>query len=352
MNRTIANRTTAALWLLGVWLGALTATADQLLVANKSDDTLEVIDLDDGTVVETIPTGPQPHEVAVSADGSKAVVADYRGASGTTLTLVHLDDDARTERLSLGTHRGPHGVVWLDDGFLVTAEGSRHLLRYDAEGELTAAIRTGEEVSHMVAVTPDQRLAFVANIGSGTVTVIDLEREVKVKDIETGRGAEGIAVTPDGTEVWVTNRADDTVSVIEVDRLAVGETIHVPAFPIRAEISADGAWVLVTAARSGEVVLIDRARRRVERRTGIDLEGAALADDRLFADRFDSSPVPIGIEIHPDGDRFWVAATRSDVVVEMSLPDLAVLRVLPTGREPDGMALVVEGRVMGDEGDG
>lgn len=343
MNPTTTNKTIAALWLASAGLCSLAATADQLLVANKSDDTLEVIDLDGGTVVETIPTGPQPHEVAVSRDARRAVVTDYGGASGTTLTLVHLDDDARTERLSLGTHRGPHGVVWLADGFLVTAEGSRHLLRYDAAGELVAAIRTGEEVSHMVAVTPDERLAFVANIGSGTVTVIDLEREVKVKDIETGRGAEGIAVTPDGTEVWVTNRADDTVSVIEVDRLAVGETIHVPAFPIRAEITADGAWVLVTAARSGEVVLIDRTRRRIERRTRIDLDSALLADDRLFADRFDSSPVPIGIEIHPEGDRFWVAATRSDVVVEMSLPDLEVLRVLPTGREPDGMALVVGG---------
>lgn len=326
---------------LALLLIAGSAAADRLLVANKSDNTLDVIDLEEGTIVETVPTGPQPHEVAASADGSTAIVTDYGGASGTTLTLVDLTGDEPPQRLSLGTHRGPHGVVWLDDGFLVTAEGSRHLLRFDAAGELAAAIRTGEEVSHMVAVTPDERLAFVANIGSGTVTVVDLERDVKLKDVRTGRGAEGIAVTPDGEEVWVTNRADDTVSVIDVGRLAVTETIHCPAFPIRAEITADGAWVLVTAARSGEVVLIDRARRRIERRTGIDLDPALLADDRLFADRFDSSPVPIGIEIHPDGTRFWVAATRSDVVVEMSLPELEVIRVLPTGREPDGMALVV-----------
>lgn len=335
-------RRAPAITSLALLLIAGPAAADRLLVANKTDNTLDVIDLEEGVIVETVPTGPQPHEVAVSTDGSKAIVTDYRGASGTTLTLVDLTGDEPPQRLSLGTHRGPHGVVWLDDGFVVTAEGSRHLLRFDAAGELTAAIRTGEEVSHMVAVTPNERLAFVANIGSGTVTVIDLERDAKLKDIRTGRGAEGIAVTPDGEEVWVTNRADDTVSVIDVGRLAVTETIHVPAFPIRAEITADGAWVLVTAARSGEVVLIDRARRRIERRTRIDLDSALLADDRLFADRFDSSPVPIGIEIHPDGDRFWVAATRSDVVVEMSLPELEVIRVLPTGREPDGMALVVE----------
>lgn len=341
MKPTIPIKQTAALWLAVAGLCAPAVSADRLLVANKSDDTLDVFDLDTGQVIDTVPTGPQPHEVAVSGDGGKAVVADYRGGSGTTLTLVDLSGDEPPRTLSMGTHRGPHGVVWLKDGFLATAEGSRHLLRFDATGELTAAIRTGEDVSHMVAATPDEALAFVANIGSGTVTVIDLEQRAKVKDIRTGRGAEGIAVTPDGSEVWVTNRADDTVSVIDVESLAVTETIHCPAFPIRAEITADGAWVVVSAARSGEVVLIDRARRTIERRATLDLGSAPLADDRFFAERFAESPVPIGIEIHPDGDRFWVAATRSDVVVEMSLPELEVVRALPSGREPDGMALVL-----------
>ena len=315
---------------------------DRLLVANKSDDTLDIVDLDSGEVVRTVETGPTPHEVAVSRDGARAVVADYRNSSGTTLTLVDLTGSEPPSQIDLGQHRGPHGVVWLSDGFVVTTEGSRHLLRFGSDAELAAAIPTDQDASHMVAVTPDDRLAFVANIGSGTVTVIDLEQDAKLTDIRTGRGAEGIAVTPDGTEVWVTNRADDTVSVIDVERLEVDETIHCPAFPIRAEITADGAWVLVSAARSGEVVLIDRASRQIERRAALDLDSAKLADGRLFAGQFSGSPVPIGIEIHPEGDRFWVAATRSDVVVEMSLPDLKVRRVLPSGREPDGMALVVD----------
>jgi YVTN family beta-propeller protein len=64
-----------------------------------------------------------------------------------------------------------------------------------------------------VAVTPDRSRAFVANIGSGTVTAVDLRSQKVLGHVRTGKGAEGIAVTPDGKEVWVTNRSADTVSV-------------------------------------------------------------------------------------------------------------------------------------------
>ena len=59
--------------------------------------------------------------------------------------------------------------------------------------------------------------AFVANIGSGSVTVIDLERGTKLADLATGDGAEGIAITPDGRQVWVNfaHPRNDTVQVIE-----------------------------------------------------------------------------------------------------------------------------------------
>ncbi len=324
-----------------VLLGCIAQSAKaqgHLLIANKSDDTLDVVDLETGRSVHTYETGRAPHEVAVSADGVYAVVANYGRADGRDLTWIDLQERT-AKKLSIAGHRGPHGVVWLAAGFLVTAEGTRELLHFDSEANLVQAIGTGQLVSHMVTATPDEKLAFVANLGSGSVTVIDLVEGSKIKDIRTGRGAEGIATSPDGAEVWVTNRDEDTVSIIDVERLRIVETIDVPSFPIRAEITADGAWVLVSAAGSGEVVLIDRVTRQIARRASLALSTETGSDGRLFAGRFGESPVPIGIEVDPSGERIWVAATRSDVVVEMSLPELAVQRVLTAGRQPDGLAL-------------
>jgi YVTN family beta-propeller protein len=316
--------------------------AQTLIVGNKSDDTVDLIDLASGQSTGTVATGHAPHEVAVSPDGKTAVVTNYgsRGQAGSSLTVVDLEAARSVRTLETGRHTRPHGVEFLDDRTVaVTTEGSRHLLLIDtSSGELLKEIETDQEVSHMVAVTPDGRRAFVANIGSGTVTAIDLDDGKKLADIETGAGAEGVAMTPDGRSIWVTNRAADTLSIVNTETLEIQATIACPSFPIRVEITPDGERALVSTARSGEVVVFDTTARRELVRRKLDLENAPDADDRLFSDRFGDSPVPVGIQLSPDGATAWVAATQADAVVEIRTSDLEVLRVLRAGHEPDGMA--------------
>lgn len=332
------------------FLGALAVTllisspsgAGTLLVGNKSDDTVDLIDLATGESYATLPTGNAPHEIAVSPDGRTAVVTDYgdRETPGSTLTVVDLRAVEVVRTIALGEHTRPHGVVWLSDRKIaVTTEGSAHLLVVDPHaGEILAAVETGQRVSHMVAVTPDGKRAFVANIGSGSVTAIDLDRGEKLGNIVTGEGAEGIAVTPDGSEVWVTNRAADTLSVIDPLSLTVVATVPCPGFPIRIQITPDGGRALVSAARGGEVVLVDVAARRELLRAKLDLTSIPDDEGRLFAGRFGDSPVPVGLVIAPDGATAWVAATQSDAVVVIDPATLEVRGVLTAGREPDGMA--------------
>jgi YVTN family beta-propeller protein len=320
----------------------LPATADTLLVANKSDDTVDLIDLDTGTSRATLPTGHAPHEIAVSPDGTTAVVTNYgsRSNPGSSLTILDIVNSGVDRTIDLGEHTRPHGLVFLSaDRVAVTTEGSAHLVIVDLEtGQINSAIRTDQRVSHMVSVEPATHRAFVANIGSGSVTVIDLETGQKLRDIETGEGAEGIATTPDGSEIWVGNRGSDTLSVIDPQTLEIKATVPCPGFPIRVAITADGQHALVSAARSGEVVLFDVAERRELERAQFDLSNAPDAAQRLFGDRFGKSPVPVGLVIAPAGDRAWVAATQADAVVVIEPQTLKVIDVLTAGREPDGMA--------------
>lgn len=316
--------------------------ADTLLVANKSDDTVDLIDLATGRSMATLDTGHAPHEIAVSADGGLAVVTNYgdRDNPGNTLTLIDVEQARTLRTIDLGEHTRPHGVVFIGDHrAAVTTEGSGYLLIVDlATGHIVHAVKTEQEVSHMLAATPDGRRVFVANIGSGSVTVIDLIEGAKLADIETGEGAEGIAVMPGGQQVWVGNRAADTLTLIDAHTLEILETIRCPGFPIRVAFTPDGQRALVSAARSGEVVVFDTGQREELTRTRLDLSNAPDASRRLFGDRFGESPVPVGLVVSPDGQTAWVAATQADAVVIVDAEQLTVRDLLKAGREPDGMA--------------
>lgn len=325
---------------LAVSMLASLSSAETLIVANKSDDTVDLVDPGSGESLATLATGNAPHEVEIAPDGRLAVVADYgdRATPGSTLTVIDLASRKVVRTIELGRHERPHGLAWLEGNqIVVTTEGSAHLLVVDVvSAEILGAIETDQSVSHMVTVTPDRARAFVANIGSGSITAVDLVARRKLRDIETGAGAEGIAITPDGGEVWVTNRDADTISIIDADSLEIIETIDCEGFPIRIEITPDGLHALVSAARSGEIVRFAVGTREETARAKLDLSTVADDSKRLFAN-FDS-PVPVGIQINADGTRAWVAATQSDLVVAVDPVTLEVVDLIRAGREPDGMA--------------
>src|SRR5262249_22147015 len=153
--------------------------------------------------------GTGPHEVAVSPDGRLALVSNYGAESpGSTLTLIDVAAARAVKTIDLGENARPHGIQFLPGGrrALVTCEVQKKLLVVDGEsGAVASAIPTDQLLSHMVVASPDGSRAFVANIGSGSVTVVDLALSKATKTIATGAGCEGIAITPDGKTVWTTN---------------------------------------------------------------------------------------------------------------------------------------------------
>jgi YVTN family beta-propeller protein len=328
----------AAAWLLQP--GA--AAAETLVVLNKAEATASLIDLSSGAVVETLPTGTGPHEAATSPDGAFVLATNYgtRDEPGSTLTLIDVAEAAVVRTIDLAPYHRPHGVRWLADGrrAVVTAESNKALLIVDVhDGTVLDAIDTDQQVSHMVAVTPDGGRAFVANIGSGSVTAIDLVEGRRISNFVTGAGAEGIDVTPDGREVWVTNRAADTISVVDAESLEIKRTLDSPDFPIRATVSPDGSYVLVSHARSADVGVFDADTGELLRRISMQKDEIDLGG-KLFGDLFGDSSIPIGVQVEPSGKRAWVALAGADLIAEVVMGDWTVSRALTAGREPDGMA--------------
>ena len=297
--------------------------AATLLVGNKSEDTLSFIALADGREIARVPTGADPHEIAVSPDGRQAAVVAY---GGRTIDLFDVASRRPLRTIDLSPNEGPHGLVWLPDGrLIVTTERSRSLTVVDTRrGDAVASVSTGQDGTHMVAVTPDGRRAFTANIGSGTVSVVDLVAMRKVTDIAVGGRPEGIALTPDGRTLWVGDlegarvQAYDSARFERLGGVAVGEV------PIRVIASPDGRWIVTSNLGGGSLSVIDAARREVVRTITVSGSREAAQVTILFSS---------------DGRLIYAAETGRDQVAEVDFASGRVLRRLRAGRAGDGLGL-------------
>jgi len=61
------------------------------------------------------------------------------------------------------------------------------------------------------------------------------------------------------------------------------------------------------------------------------------SEEHLFGDQFGQSPVPIGIQVRPDGRVAYVANTNANRIAVVDLASLRVFGALETGRQPDGL---------------
>jgi DNA-binding beta-propeller fold protein YncE len=342
----VTRRVVARAWLTGAFVLATCtgALADTLLVVRKSADALDFIDPGSGLRLATVPVGFAPHEVSVAPDGRLAVVSNYgtRERAGSTLSVVDLEQPRELRRIDLGPHTRPHGVAWYaPDRVAVTTEGSAHLLLVDPlAGTIVAKITTGQETSHMVAVAPDARRAYVANIGSGSVTAAALDAPTApVHTTPTGAGTEAVAVRPDGREVWVAARAGGTLLRLDAFSLEPLGRFDLPGVPIRLAFSPDGATAFVNCAGSAEVVAFDAATGRELRRRKIESPLAPAASSRPFAGLAPGSPLPVGLLVAPDGKRLFVAATMADRILQLDAGTLEVLHVIDVDGEPDGLGI-------------
>ncbi len=301
-------------------LGALSLAPEPLLlVLNKAEHTMVLVDPVTLAIVGRVATGHGPHEVAVSADGRTAYVTNY-GAQvpGASISVVDLSS-LTVREVALDSLRRPHGIVVSGGRVYFTAEVNQFVGRLDpAATGVDWGARTAQVATHMVVATPDGRTLYTANIGSHTISRIDLASGA-VSTIAVGPQPEGIAVAPDGREVWVGHNGDGGVSVVDAASGMVSATLKAGVMPIRLVFTPDGRRVLASDARGGEVVVLDRATRAV-------------------VGRIPTSGVPVGILTSPDGRRAFVSLTQANRVAVIDLERLAVVAEVETGLGPDGLA--------------
>ncbi|MBI5433037.1 MAG: YncE family protein [Planctomycetes bacterium] len=171
------------------------ASAGTLIVLNKTDATASFLDARDGTTLAVVGTGIGPHECAVAPGEKLAVVCDYGAQKpGNTLTLLELENRVAIDKIDLGEYRRPHGIAFASaERLYVTCEQNQALVEVDlATRKVVRAIATEQQLSHMVALSPDGSRAWVANTNADVITVLDLDESAIATRFRAGREPDGL----------------------------------------------------------------------------------------------------------------------------------------------------------------
>lgn len=311
-----------------------------LCVLDKDAATLRLVEPNSGHLKDSVSTGNGPHECAVSPDGELVVVCNYGDGrrAGNTLSVYRFSERRITDTIDLAPHARPHGIAFVSNrNVLVTSETSQAVLEVDlTRGRVVRTLATGAETSHMLALTPDKRRAFTANLRANSISALDLEKGELIGTVPTGNQPEGLDVSPDGREVWVGHNADDKLVVLDARTLATLGEVPCGKLPIRVKCTPDGKYVLVSCARSGELAIVDRAARREVAR--VSLPARSASDPKASPDAEALNPVPVGIAVETRSRYAYVSLTAADQVAVIDLERRAVVRTFATGAGPDGLA--------------
>jgi YVTN family beta-propeller protein len=303
-----------------------TAQSPSLLVLEKSDEKLAIVDPGSLKVVGRVPSGSAPHEVVVSDDGKFAYISNYADQRGAkkTISVVDLSAQKAMAPVDLGPLQAPHGLAFAGGKVYFTAEGNKVIGSYDpAANKVDWVLGTGQNVTHMIAVSKDQKMIFTSNIGSDTICEIEPgggRNGWNVTAIPVGKGPEGFDLSPDGKEVWAANSGGGSVSIIDVAMKKVTATLDLETNRSnRLKFTPDGNLVLISDDGGAGLVIVDAATRKV--RTRLKLGRG-----------------PEGIVVQPDGLKAYVALSGENAVAVIDLKTLEVAGKIATGNGPDGLA--------------
>ena len=332
-----------------------------LLVLAKSDNTVAIVDPATLQVLARIASGPDPHEIIASDDGKLAYISNYGGLDSTLNTISVVDLVARKALppIDLGALRSTHGLDFAGGKLYFTAETNKVIGRYDpASQRVDWILGTGQDRTHMIAVSKNLDQIVTSNVNSGTISMIEYvsgptggfrpppsgspsgtppqgpgappgspRKTWEVTNIPAGNGVEGFDLSPDGKEIWAANARDGTVTIIDVATKKAIQTLPIAVKGAnRLKFTVDGKRVLISGLGAGSggislVVMDASARKEVKQ---LNLGGGAA-----------------GILIAPNGSRAYVAVSTNDKVAVVDLKTLEVVGQISAGKQPDGLAWAV-----------
>jgi DNA-binding beta-propeller fold protein YncE len=301
-----------------------------LLVVNQGDRDLSLVDPAVGKQIATVSVdGVTGHEVAASPDGKTAYVPIYgdsgvgkAGTDGSKISVIDLDSRKIVHTVDFGHGVRPHCAVYdRNSGMLyVTTELDKSVSIIDPKSlKIVGSVPTGQEQSHMLVLSRDGSRGYTANVGPGTVSVLDMKGRKTLAIIPISTDTQRISISRDDSMVFTADQTKPQLAVIDTATNKIKTWVPLPAVAYGTAATLDGRWLLVTQRTGKQVVVVDLKTMQVEK-------------------TIDVADGPTEILVSPDGRSAFVSCTRSKQVAQIDLEQWKMTRLIDAGVAADGLA--------------
>jgi YVTN family beta-propeller protein len=305
-------------------------TAGMLLVANKGDRSLGFVDPGAAKQLTTVPEGGVTgHEVIASPDGKTAYVPIYGdsgvgkpGSNGRNLVVIDVGTRKTTGNVDFGHEVRPHCPMFgPKNGLLyVTTELDNSVTVIDPHTlKIVGSVPTGQPESHMLAIARDGRRGYTANVGPGTVSVLDLEGKKTLAVIPISPQTQRISLSVDDRLAFTADQTQPRLAVIDTATNKVANWVALPASGYGTAPTLDGRWLVVAVPKANKVAIVDLKSMQV-------------------AHTVDVPSAPQEVLVRPDNKIAYVSCDKSGKVAAISIGDWKVQSMIDAGKDADGLA--------------
>jgi YVTN family beta-propeller protein len=129
-----------------------------------------------------------------------------------------------------------------NDGLLyVTTELDHTVTIIDPKTlKLVGTIPTGQDESHMLVLSHDGRFGYTANVGPGTVSVLDLNAWKLISVIPVSQKTQRISISVDDNMVFTADQTKPRLAVIDTATNKLKTWIPLPASGYGTAVTRDG----------------------------------------------------------------------------------------------------------------
>lgn len=301
-----------------------------LLVANKGDESLGIIDVDSGKQVATVAEGGKTgHEVTASPDGRTAYVPIYGdsgvgkpGTDGDRMVVIDIASRKVTGTVNFNHGVRPHLPVFgPKNGMLyVTTELDQAISIIDPKTlKIMGQIPTGQKESHMLTISHDGHRGYTANVGPGTVSVLDMDAKKTLTIIPISGETQRISISPDDKWVFTSDQKEPRLAVIDTATNKVKTWVPLPGAGYGTASTPDGKWLLVDVPSKNQVAIVDLSAMKVVK-------------------SLDVPKAPQAVVVRPDGKEAYTSCDSSHKIAVIDVANWTVKGTIDAGAGADGLA--------------